>query len=799
MIISRKWLAEYVELNCDDATLCRKLTTAGIEVEKVESDSTIPSGTIAAKILERVPHPDSDHLSVCQVDTGTEKLQIVCGAPNCDAGKIVPLAAIGTVFNTPEGVFKIKKSKLRGVESNGMMCSAAELGISDDNSGLLILPDDTVLGTPISALFPGNTVIEVEVTPNRPDWLSMYGIARDVSCLLDSPARLPELKLAECDTKIDDLVTVEAPELCPRYIGRVIKNVKIGPSPKWLVEHLTSVGLRSINNIVDVTNFILMELGQPLHAFDLDKLAGKRVIVRRAAEGEKIVTLDGSELTLNRENLVIADEEKPVALAGVMGGEFSGVSEKTTNILLESAIFVPGNIRNTSRRLGIASDSSYRYERGIDYDMTEFAAKRAAQLILEVAGGVLASAPMEVTSGRPQEQEIFCRFDRIRDLIGIKDDNEKIITIFRKLHLKVDDVTPDSCRVTAPLFRMDLAREADLAEEVARINGLDLVPEIPVHGTVCHPEAENAYAKLKTLRDKIVNAGFTECVNYSIIGPGMALEDPRFAEKDLVTLANPLSPEVAVMRPSLFGVMRKTIERNQDKGNRELALFELGRCFCANKELFPEERVELMLVLSGHPHGDRFSDESKIQYDFFDLKGEIENLFRHYGISRYRFVKLENDARFENGFAATIEVEGKTVGAVGKLNRKSESWKNASPTYCAQLEASVFFDAMQRKHRLFQNLPQYPATSRDIAMLVPETLTHADIINFIRRAKVANLEDIKLFDIFSDEQLKKEHLCSMAYSLTFRHPDRTLTNDEINAATDKLRDKLSKELNIQLR
>ncbi len=799
MNISRQWLARYVKLDCDDATLCKKLTAAGIEVEKVESASTVPAGVVTAKILSRTPHPDSDHLSVCQVTDGTATYQVVCGAPNCDAGNIVPLATIGTVFTTPEGEFKIKKSKLRGVESAGMMCSAAELGISDDNSGLLIFPADTVLGKPVVELYPGDTRIEVEVTPNRPDWLSMYGIARDVSCLLGTPAQLPELHLTENPAALPAFVSVEAPELCPRYIGRIIRNVKIGPSPEWLVKCLESVGLRSINNVVDVTNFILMELGQPLHTFDLNKLAGQRVVVRRARAGEKIVTLDDRELELTPEHLVIADAEKPMALAGVMGGKDSGISDATTDILLESAVFNPGNIRSTSRRLGISSDSSYRFERGVDFDMCEFASARAAELILQLAGGELAGAAQDRRGERPAEPVINCRFDRIRALIGTNDTNAEIVEIFRKLHLKVENVTDTSCVVTAPLFRLDLTREADLAEEVARIDGLDKVPEIVVVGKVCHPSAEDAYTKIKTLRDAVISAGFTECVNYSIISPETALIDPRFTDADLVKLANPLSPEVAVMRPSLIGPMLGTIERNEFHSNRELALFELGRVFCANSELFPEERQELMLVLSGHPHAERFSAEAKVEYDFYDLKGEIETLFAKFGITRYRFVALENDSRFAPGFAAQIEVEGKPVGAIGKLAPKLVSWKNGSPLYFAQLEAQVFFAAQLRGHRKFQELPQYPGSSRDIAMLVPANITHAEIVDFIRRAKVANLASVQLFDIFCDDELQKQQLRSMAYNLTFRRADRTLTDAEVNQAMDKLRGELESKLNLKLR
>ena len=442
MDISRKWLSDYVALDCDDAYLCDKLTMAGIEVEKVENNSTIPAGVVTAKILSRDVHPGSDHLSVCKVTDGTEELQIVCGAPNCDAGSIVPLAKIGTVFHTDEGDFKIKKSKLRGVESFGMMCSEAELGISDNHDGLMIFPADTALGVAVTEMYPGDTRIELEITPNRPDCLSIWGVARDVSCLLSTPAKLPEISVPECTTQIPGLVTVEDQELCPRYIGRVIKNVKIGPSPAWLKERLESVGLRAINNVVDVTNFVMLELGQPLHAFDRAKLAGGKVVARRAKAGEKITLLDGQELTLETKHLVIADAEKPMALAGVMGGEFSGVTDDTTEILLESAVFKASQIRSTSREFGISTDASYRYERGVDYDMAELASIRACQLILATAGGELASAPMEVAGIRPAEPVITCRFAKIRSLIGTTVTNERIVDILQKLHLKVEISPP---------------------------------------------------------------------------------------------------------------------------------------------------------------------------------------------------------------------------------------------------------------------------------------------------------------------------------------------------------------------
>ena len=801
MDISRKWLSDYVKLDCDDAYLCDKLTMAGIEVEKIEKNSTVPVGVVTAKILSREAHPGSDHLSVCKVTDGSEELQIVCGAPNCDAGNIVPLAKIGTVFSTDEGEFKIKRSKLRGVESFGMMCSEKELGISENNDGLMIFPADTALGQPLTALYPGDTRIELEITPNRPDCLSMWGVARDVSCLLSTPASLPEISIPHCDIVIDDLVTVENQELCPRYIGRVIKNVKVAPSPAWLKERLESVGLRSINNVVDVTNFVMLELGQPLHAFDRATLAGNRVVARNAKAGEKITLLDGRVVELTPDHLVIADAEKTMALAGIMGGENSGVTESTTEILLESAVFKSSHIRTESRSLGISTDASYRYERGVDFDMAELASIRACQLILATAGGELASKAMEVVAVRPAEPVINCRFAKIRDLIGTTVSNERIVDILKKLHLKVENITEDSCVVTAPLFRLDLTREADLAEEVARIDGLDKIPMIPVAGKVCHPDSEDAYSPLRNLRDLVIGMGFDECVHYSIVGSASALADSRFEKSDLIELSNPLSPDNGWMRPGLLGEMLGTVGRNIARGNRNLRLFELDKAFCKNPAKFPEERNELLILMTGKRHPELFSAAGEALCDFYDIKGVVETLLEKLAITNYRFVApQESDGRFRDGHALVLLLEGKVAGMFGELNGKfASSWRSSAPVFFAQMEVAALIDAASHVKKSRKALAQFPGTTRDIAFVAPENLTHGEVMDFIRKCKAPNFESVRLFDIFVGEDLKKQQKKSMAYSLSFRNRERTLTDNEVNAAMEKIRTRLAAELKVELR
>ncbi len=798
MNISKSWLEQYVPIHCDVETLCDKLTMAGIEVEAVDNAPRVPAGVVVAKILERNPHPGSDHLSVCQVFDGKEKVQIVCGAPNCDAGKTVPLATIGTVFKTPEGEFKIKKSKLRGVESFGMMCSGAELGLNNDDDGLMIMDDALEAGTPLDAVFPGECRIEVEVTPNRPDWLSHWGVARDVACLLNEEAKLPELNVPALEPAPANLVTVEDKELCPRYIGRLIRGVKVAESPDWLKERLTSVGLRPINNVVDITNFILMELGQPMHAFDADLLAKKRVVARRAKAGETIVTLDGSKLELNENHLVIADAEKPMALAGVMGGEFSGVTEKTVNILLESAVFNSSNIRATSRKLGISSDSSYRYERGVDYDMADYASDRAAQLIMELAGGEALSEKVEVTAGRPEEKVILCRFDRIRGLIGFDCSNDEMVAIFRRLRLQVEDITETSCKVTAPLFRLDLEREADLAEEVARVHGLDKIPVLPVSATVVDSIRDDAYIQLENLRNELIGFGLDECMHYSMVSERSALSDTRFTKEDMIALDNPLSSELALMRPSLYGEMLGSVERNIARRNLDLRLFEVGRVFCGNDKLYPEERLECCIVLTGCRYPERYSGERDLAYDFFDLKGLLECWLEKRRVKTFNFKPAE-DGRFAPGTAAAIEVNGKVIGAMGQVAPAlTKGWRTTMPVWAAVIEVDPLFRAKTRNEQMTA-LSQYPAVSRDVAFLAPQELRHGEVVEFIRRSGLPNLESVRIFDIFEDEKTLGKGVKSMAYGLTFRHAERTLRDDEVNNAVEKLRKKLADDLHVTLR
>ncbi len=795
MLISYNALAYYVDLDgVSLEELCKEITKAGIEVEAITPINAVPEGVVAAEIIERKAHPNADKLSVCRVFNGKEEVQIVCGAPNCDAGKIVPLAVIGTKFQENGETFEIKKAKLRGVESFGMMCSAKEIGVGDDHDGLLELPAGTKPGTPIKSLFKPDWQIEVEVTPNRPDWLSFWGIARDVSCLFNKPARLPKLAMPEAKPEAlpENLVTVNAPDLCLRYTAQVVRNVTIKESPEWLKATLHSVGLRPINNVVDITNFIMMELGQPLHAFDYDKLAEGRIVVRRAASGEKLELLNGKTVELGENNLVICDAARPLALAGVMGGEKSGISDQTVSVLIESAVFAPSNIRATSRELGVASDSSYRFERGIDFEMAEYAGKRAVQLICELAGGQPVGKHVDVYAKYPERNVIGCRFEKIRKLLGMKVSNPEIIDIFRKLHLEVADETADSCVVTAPLFRMDLEREADLAEEVARIRGLDAIPLIPVNAKVVRPLKDDALLADSKLRDQWISLGLTECMNYSTVTADSALSDTRFKESDLIRISNPISPELTWVRPSLWGEMLQVAARNISRRNLDWALFEQDRVFCGNPAMFPEERQEICIMLSGAKQPELYGAP---EYDFYDLKGLIETMLDIRGIVNFAFEPTD-DRRFMRGTAAKLLIDGKEAGQFGQV--PTDGWRTPHAVFGATIEAAALLNAQTKSINVVP-LPNFPATARDVAFLAAATLTNAEITGFIRGLKLANFESVELFDVFSDEKVLGAGKKSMAYRVTFRNPERTLKDEEVNPVFEKLRKQLSDKLGVELR
>ncbi len=791
MNISYNWLKKYIDLSLTADELPAKLTMAGLEVEGIEKTGSIPEGVVTAKILSRNPHENSDHLSVCQVDKGDEVLQIVCGAPNCDAGNIVPLATIGTTFKDGEGTFTIKKGKLRGVESFGMMCSARELGLSNDHDGLLILPADTKIGVPFGELMDSDVVYDCSVTPNRPDWLSHIGVARDIAALLDTKLVMPELCNADAPV-VSGLVTVNDPDLCPIYAARIIRGVKVGDSPEWMQKALSAVGIRPISNLVDITNYVMMEMGVPLHAFDIRNLSGEKIIVRRAAEGESIVALDGKKYDLTPENLCICDAEKPVAIAGVMGGEYSGIQPDTTTVVLESAFFDPDSIRMTSRKLGLSSDASYRYERGVDRNAVLAAGRRALQLILEIAGGEYAGC-CEVAAPAPEVRTIEADYNRIRGLLGLDvtdSDIEKILT-----SLGFGMTAPGV--FTVPSWRVyDVVGEADLAEEVARIYGLDKLPAVPIRAITDDFKLDGCHV-IESLRNQLTGIGLDEIVCGSMIDEKSATADKMFTPEELIRPYNPISLDLGVMRPSLLPGILNTVRHNIARKNLDLALFEIGHVFCKNTEKFPEERDELAIAVTGRIHPERFSAERAVVADFYDLKGILESLLTARKVKNFQFRAAE-DPRFLKGHCAEVLVNKRVAGVFGEVvPALTKGMRLSTPLFVAMIQLKELLTAEERT-LLYDPISQFPSTSRDVAFIAPKELEHRIVVDFIQKAHLPNLERVELFDIFEGEAVG-EGRKSMAYSLIFRSAERTLTDDEVNSAHEKLRQKLERGLGVELR
>ncbi len=795
MNISKNWLKKYVDFTLTDEELSATLTMAGLEVEGVTKTGSIPDGVVTAKILERNKHENSDHLSVCKVDKGDEVLQIVCGAPNCDAGNVVPLATIGTVFKDGEGTFTIKKGKLRGVESFGMMCSARELGLSNDHDGLMILPADTPLGIPLGEMMDSDTVYDCSVTPNRPDWLSHIGVARDLAALLGTKLNADAVNVKEDNASAQPapgLVTLQNPELCPLYAARIIRGIKVGESPEWMKKALSAVGIRPINNLVDITNYVMMEHGVPLHAFDIRNLAGGKITVRCAAPGESIVALDGKKYDLTEKDLCICDDEKPVAIAGVMGGEYSGIRDDTETVVLESAYFMPDSVRLTSRRLGLASDASYRYERGVDQAHVIAAGHRALQLILELAGGTYTDY-CEASAGSVEQRKVAADFDRIRGLLGMDVSDERMTEILTALGFTAEG---NGVFGVPPWRLYDVSCEADLAEEVARIHGLDKLPDVPIRGLNAD-YTQDACAEIEILREQLCALGADEILSMSLIDEKSATADGIFTADDLIRPVNPISLELAIPRPSLLPGMLAAIRCNVSRQNPDLAFFEIGHVFCANPEKFPEERDELGIMLTGRVHPESYSAERRKVYDFFDLKGMLEQLFELRRLQRVVFEAAE-DPRFLRGVCAAVKIDNKLCGYLGEVNPKlTKGMRLTAPLYAAILQLDVLFNA-KTKNTDYQPISQFPATTRDVAFLAPADLENRKVMDFIKNAHVPNLEKVELFDLFCDASLG-EGKKSMAYTLVFRSSERTLTDNEVNTAHEKLRTKLEKGLGVELR
>lgn len=782
MKFSVTWLREFVNLPSNIEELANLLTLSGIEIEGIEKRGANFDQVVVAQITASSPHPNADRLSVCLVDDGSgQKRQIVCGAKNYKVGDKVPLALPGAVLVNN---LKIKESKLRGVESQGMLCSGIELGVSEESSGLLILSPEVPIGAAISSLFPEDTILDVEITPNRGDLLSHFGLAREIAALIESKFdnhgldRSPSLPLKSGE------IQLSSPGDCPFYSARRIENVAVGPSPEWLRARLESVGQRSINNIVDITNFVMLETGQPLHAFDADKLSGG-INVRLAAAGEKFLALDGKTYSLGEKDLVIADHVRVIGIAGVMGGEDTGVTEATKRVLLESAYFRPASVRQTARRLNLPSDSSYRFERGVDPAMILPASVRATELIREIAGGV--AAPEILTGGElpTLTGEVPLRYERCSQLIGVAVPKERADQILERFGLKKARTDANAATWSVPSYRADLKREADLIEEVVRVFGIDRVPCTDRSRFTTRSNADRDYDFESALRQRLVGRGLAEVRTSALI----PRPNGQFG-KDALELRNPLSEDHVVLRPTLLPGLLGVVSRNVRAGASSIRLFELGHVFAP--ENGAEKRV-VALAFSGNTQSNPNWRAMSRRLDLFDVKGAIEAI----GLDE---VSFQRSTRAGFSLGADVLSDSSVIGFIGQLAAIGTDAVGAqAPILLAEIELPTKL----RRHQpdSFKEIEKFPAITRDIAMIVPERLKHSDIVNCLQAAQEPLLVKIELFDLFSGKEatnLGKEKK-SLAYTLTYRDKNRTLTHDEITVVHDRIRARLQQELGVELR
>lgn len=808
MKVSLKWLSDYVEVPTDTQAFCDKLDLTGTGVEGVERTGDAFAGVVVGHVLTCVEHPDSDHMHVVTVNVGeSDPIQIVCGAPNIAEGIKVPVACVGAVL---PGDFKIKKSKLRGVASAGMCCSQRELGMGSNHEGIWILPEDAPVGMPIADyLKQTDTVLDLEITPNRPDCLSVTGFAREVGAMYGTDwndpleAMAAKLELDAAATPVDETVrvTVEDATRCPRYSARVIRGVKVGPSPDWMVERLAAIGQRSVNNIVDVTNYILFLFGQPLHAFDLDTLTdaeGKaHVVVRAAAEGEKLVTLDEEERELTEDMTVIATPQRgAVALAGVMGGLDTEVTENTVNILLEAATFEPGRTSRTSRNLGLISESSLRYERRVDDHGIDARAAAAAALIVEVAGGTVCAASnnaegiVDVWGQVSEPVQLQFRVKRFCAMMGADIPVSFIEDTLRHLGCTVEDAGEGVLDVVAPTFRPDLDREIDLYEEVLRLYGMDRIPStLPAgRGRVGVRTAEQMIdAKIHAT---LSACGMNETMTYSFASAEdvAKLRMDESALGEAAELINPMNAEQAQMRRTIVPGLLKSVAYNQSRGVANIQLYEIGTVFASGEGVKkPKERRKVAGVLAGAMNAAAWNN-APVAFDFFDGKGVLESLVRELALPKVRFKALtpEEAPHLQPGRAAQMLVAGDVIGWVGELHPLGvAAFEASAPVVAFELDMAAL-ERNARPARDYVDVPQFPAVERDAAFVVDESVTHEKLAQCMNSAGGKLLEAVQLFDVYRSAERVGEGKKSMAYSLTYRAADRTLTSEEVDKAHERL-------------
>ena len=785
MRISQNWLRKYISFKLRPEELAEKLGMLGLEVEKIDRLGAQYEGFFVGKILARDPHPNADKLSVCKVDVGKEILQIVCGAPNVAAGQKVAVGVVGATVprnqHNPSGdPFVLSNVKIRGVESHGMICSQYELDLGNDADGIVVLDDNARVGQPLAQhLGLDDIIFEIEVTPNRPDWLSHFGVAREIGVIVRKQPKLPSVRPRASNDKLTKYLSVKVEDRlnCPRFAARMIRGITVSPSPPWLQNAIRSVGLRSRNNVVDVTNYVMLECGHPLHAFDYSLLKGGKIIVRQARAGKSFTALDGQKHELPEGAIVVCDEEREVSIAGIMGGANSEISETTADVVLEAACWNPPSIRRTARALGISTDASQRFERGADPNAVPYALNRAAQLISELAGGSLLSGIIDVYPRPIKERMITLRTERTNNVLGTSLPGAKVASCLSQLNITRARKSRGGAIFRVPTYRVDIEREVDLIEEVSRVYGYDKIDN-KLTATIDFSNQFATSSLLDKVRETLIGFGYQEALSYSMVDE----QRGRLGGTGLVQVLNPLGKEMSIMRTSLIPGLLDAVSRNQSFGNTNLRLFEIGRVFSTDSSARPKaienilEEQRVGIILTGNENPPHWSAKTR-PMDVFDLKGDIAELLGKIALDKTTFISYSTHETLAED-AVVLEINGLPAGYFGEIrNDVLKMFGIEQPVYGAELK----LDALREMHhKKFQQLPRFPIVKRDVSFILDSNVIASEVEKVILRSSQGLLRSVELFDLYEGDPLPTGKK-SMAFSLELMSMDRTLAETQIDA------------------
>lgn len=790
MRIPLNWLHDFIDIDQAPEEISKRLTMAGLEVDAIDKISLPCEGVIVGKVIETSKHPDADQLTVATVTDGTQNYQVVCGAPNCSPGIKVAFAMVGANLKNEEGkIFKIKKSKLRGVESCGMLCSAKEIGLSEEDHGIIELSAEAKEGQDLNDLF-GETVFEISLTPNLGHCSSILGVARELSASTEKPIRMPAIHLQEGNQVNDTVVKVENQQACPRYACRAVRDVKIGPSPSWLKERLEAAGLRSINNVVDVTNYVMLELGHPLHAFDAEKLEGNTLIIKNANPGEIFITLDGKERILEESDLMICDSAKPVAIGGVMGGLYSEVTMSTRHVVLEAAYFSPQVIRRTSKRLGLMTDASKRFERGSDPNILGLVLDRAATLIQQVAGGSICQGMIDIAVGPFPKKHFKCRLNRINQLLGTHLSVSEVENIFSRLEFKNRWNGNDAFSVEVPTYRNDIQEEIDLVEEVARIYGYNNITKAEVHFQSSKMPHSPVFIFEKEMRVRLINQGLQEFLTCDLIGPSLIskVHGDEKIEPSWVKVLNPTSVEQSILRTSLLPGLLQVVKYNWDHQNHNIAGFELGNVHFKEGEHYQEQLVAA-IILSGKSAPHHWSTKPS-NYDFYDLKGMIETLFDELKIEP--IFKTQEHFALHPGRQAGIYVGSLEVGSFGEVHPSVVRRLDVPQSILfAEINLHDLLKVRSKSDIQLQEIPLYPGSERDWTVTLQEEIPVEKLLKAIKAQSSRLLENVSLLDIYRSDKLGKG-LKNVTLRFFYRDRTKTISQEKVDGEHGRILENVSK-------